>query len=74
MLLQVDADGVHVADDLLWRFFKGKEHAGVTSFAGRIEKAGSNAGFAGAGSTRYKYAAAYKIAFVAQHDIQCRDA
>ena len=54
MRLQVNTDRMHIANNLLRRFFKGKIEAAFFPFTGFIGKVGSQTCFARAGCARNK--------------------
>ena len=72
--LQVDADGTHVAHDLVGRFFEGKIQDTLAATAGGIGKVCDQAALAGARCTGDQHAAAAEIALAAEHLIQARNA
>ena len=71
---EIDADGAHVAYDLLRRFFRRNVQTPFATPACSIDKMSAEAALAGPCGSRNQNAAAAVISPPAQHRVQARDA
>jgi len=71
---EIDADGVHVPDDLVGRFLEGKIQASLTAPTGGVGVRRRQTCFACARCTGYKDGAATEEPFPTKHSIQPGDA
>src|ERR1039458_5089411 len=72
--LEIDADGTHIADDLLGRFLESEKQGAVAAAAGRIHETCRNGGFTGSRRAGCQNAASPIKALAAQHAIQAGNA
>ena len=70
--LQVDADGAHVAHDLLLRFLEGEVQAALAARAGAVGEVSGEDGLAGARRAGDQDAAAAVVALPAEHRVEVR--
>src|SRR5262245_12033627 len=68
--LHIDPDRPHIAEDLVWRFFKGDESTFLPTGAGRVNEMSRQAGFSRAGRSGHQNAGAPIITLTAEHGIQ----
>ena len=73
VLLEIQADGLHVPHDLVGRFLEGEVQALLAAAAGRIDEVRGQAALAGAGRAGDQDRAAAIDALAAQHRVQPRD-
>src|SRR6185436_20809523 len=71
--LEIDADGAHVAQQLLRRLFEEKAQTALAPAARRVEKVGSETRLAGAGGAGDQDRAAAIVPLAAEHLVETRD-
>ncbi len=72
-LFQIDADGAHVAHDLVGRLLEEAVEAALAAAAGGIGKVGRDAAFAASGRARYQDGGTPVEALVVQHGVEFRN-
>src|SRR6185503_13976428 len=72
--LEVDADGAHVAQQLLRRLFEEEAQTALAAAARRVEKVSGKTRLARAGRTGDQDRAAAIVALAAEHLVETRDA